>query len=510
MRARDILFMFMIAMVAGSAMSAIPQIASSDSHTLLLKADGTVWAWGSNAHGLLGDGTNVDRASPVFVGSGFTSIGAGRRSSYGIKADGSLWAWGENRNGELGDGATVDRWRPVLIGHDYSAVSAGWGSAVGIKRDGTLWTWGWNTHGSLGEGRDDAYVATTPRKIGHGFLAAHTSMAHVLAIKGDGTLWAWGLNDTGQLGTGDTENRSRPTLVGQDFTSVSAGEGFSLAIKRDGSLWSWGVNVLGTLGLGAAGTLRDTLVDPGAFLQRVRLYPQKVAGSNYVFVTNGSFHAHAITTDGTLWGWGSGSWGALGDGLSDGVGAVHMVVVPKVIGRGYWRTTSGGGNNNGFAIKFDGSVWAWGTNAGGQLGDGTTTDRLTPVDLGINVFSDRGPVATAEVLGPARDATVYGQMAPSRQDAGRQGCIFAVAVLQDGSTFVRTPNGWVVWIGGSPPSYFCGLMLAYQDHVASGIDLLAIGSVKLILGYGPGDSPESAYEEMLRRDTFFSFDLVVR
>lgn len=476
----------------------MPQIATSDSHTLALMADGSVWAWGYNRSGLLGDGSTETRLAPVFVGRDFVAVGAGRFSSYGVKSDGTLWAWGANGRGELGDGTTIDRLRPVRIGEQFAAVAAGWYSAVGLKRDGSVWTWGANVFGTLGNGRLDPHVVSTPQPIGTGFSAVHTSMSHVLALKPDGSLWVWGANHAGALGTGDFEPRAVPTAIGSGYRTVSAGEDFSLAIKQDGSLWAWGWNAYAPLGLGRSGTAKDpNATDATMFRTR----PERVAGKNYVAITNGSYHAHALTADGRLWGWGMAAWGAVGDGLadSDPDGTGRLVFEPKPIADGFWILTNGGGNNNGFGIKWDGTVWAWGANAGGQLGDGTTQDSLAPKPIGLNVFPASGMVRRIEASGPPTALDLAGEIAPNRADAGRQGCVFIAAVLPDGALHWLGTSGWVPHSPDRAAAIGCGRMVAYQGSIARSLDVTKLRGTVLYLGYGLGDTPDQCRTDMNSR-----------
>jgi len=481
----------------GSAGGAVPQLATSDDHTLVLRADGTVWGWGGNHLGYLGDGTLIPRPSPVKIGSGFVSIGAGRTYSFGIKSDGSLWGWGANDRGQLGDGTTQDRHVPTFIGTAFAAVAASWVGAVALKRDGSLWTWGNNAFGTLGNGRLDYHYVTTPQQVGHGFVAVHTSMTHVLALKADGSLWAWGPNGSGQLGIGDFEPRAVPTRIGEGFTAISAGEDFSLAIKQDGTLWSWGWNAYASLGLGIKGTAQDPSAAPGD--EFVPL-PQRVQGSGFAAVTNGSYHAHALKTDGSLWGWGMGAWGAVGDGMSEREdGTAHLVFTPKWIGDGFWKTTNGGGNNNGFAIRFDGSVWAWGTNAGGQLGDGTMVDRLVPGPIGFNVFPESGLVADVVASGDLHERSLWASFAPSQADGGKQGCIFVAAVLPGGAAYSLDRGGWRRHDRDAPRPYFCGALLGYEDLIQRAADWRGLQGTDHWVGYGVGPSPKASLADMLSR-----------
>src|SRR3989338_5468335 len=193
-------------------------------HTIAIKTDWTLWAWGFNNYGQLGDGTTTNRSSPTQIGSGtnWSSVSAGGYHTVAIKTDGTLWVWGNNGNGKLGDGTTTDRYSPVQIGRgtNWSTVSAGGYHTVAIKTDGTLWVWGNNGNGKLGDGTTtDRY---SPVQIGSGtnWSSVSTGGHHTIAIKTDGTLWAWGYNVYGGLGDGTTTDRTTPTQIGVSWTML--------------------------------------------------------------------------------------------------------------------------------------------------------------------------------------------------------------------------------------------------------------------------------------------------
>lgn len=190
----------------------VTQVVAGNTHTASLKSDGTVWAWGNNSHGQLGDGTTINKSIPVQVlGSGgvgyltgVTAIAAGYTHTVALKADGTVWAWGYNSVGELGDGTTTNRSTPVqVLGHGgvgyltgVTAIAAGYDHTLALKSDGTLWAWGNNSNGQLGDGTTTNRF--TPVQVvgagGAGYLTGVTVIAgggrHTLALKSDGTLWA--------------------------------------------------------------------------------------------------------------------------------------------------------------------------------------------------------------------------------------------------------------------------------------------------------------------------------
>jgi alpha-tubulin suppressor-like RCC1 family protein len=283
-----------------------------------------------------------------------------------------LWAWGYNVNYQLGDGTTASKSSPVLVlsgGTNWTQVKSGYTHSAAIKTDGTLWTWGYDDYGQLGVNASAITRSTPVQTVAAGttWKQVDCSWTTTTAIKTDGTLWLWGRNNYGQLGDGTTTNRSSPVqITGTTWKFVSVGQYNGAAIKTDGTLWSWGYNYYGLLG-DATTTSRSS---------PVQIYG---GGTNWKQVSVGHSNVGAIKSDGTLWMWGSQQYGVVGNGLTDGFNHVSTPV----------QTTSGGTNwkqvsagiQGAAAIKTDGTLWLWGRNNVGQLGDGTTTNRVTPVQI---------------------------------------------------------------------------------------------------------------------------------
>jgi alpha-tubulin suppressor-like RCC1 family protein len=330
----------------------------------------SVYNWGYNLFGGLGDGSTTSRLSPVAVSGGGTtwsSVSAGWYHSAGVKRDGTLWAWGYNGLGQLGDGTTTSRLSPVTVaggGTNWLMVNGGLSHTLAIKTDGTLWTWGCNGQGRLGDGTTTN--RSSPGTVAGGgttWCAASVGFNHSAGIKTDGTLWTWGGNNFGQLGDGTTTSRSSPGTVaggGNNWCMVSVQCLHTVAIKTDGTLWTWGGNNAGQLG---DGTLTS------------RSSPSTVAGAgtNWCAVNAGGNHTAAIKTDGTLWTWGFNLYGQLGDGSSTARSSPGTVAG----GGTNWKSL-GVGVQHTSAIKTDGTLWSWGCNGSGRLGDNSTTNRSSP------------------------------------------------------------------------------------------------------------------------------------
>ncbi|MBM7567833.1 InlB B-repeat-containing protein [Paenibacillus sacheonensis] len=283
----------------------VKQIASSIMSTYALKEDGTLWAWGLNENGQLGDGTLENRAAPVQVKgiSGVTAISTGLGYHVlALKNDGTVWAWGRNDNGELGDGTTTQRQLPVQVAgltNVVALVNAGYHS-LALKSDGTVWAWGRNSYGESGGGV--SADRTVPYQVAiDGVKAIAAGDHHSMAVKDDGTVWTWGRNTYGTLGDGTAVNRVSPVqAVGIDHVkSVAGGTHFSYALKDDGTVWSWGINNYGQLGDGTTST---------------RLSPVQVSGlTDVVSLGAGGYNGIAMQSGGAIWAWGYNGYGELGD-----------------------------------------------------------------------------------------------------------------------------------------------------------------------------------------------------
>jgi alpha-tubulin suppressor-like RCC1 family protein len=531
----------------------VKDVAGGESHSVALKNDGTVWTWGYNGTGELGNGTTnqFPQLTPIQVGGGFsnvTAISVGRCHSLALKADGTLWAWGRNLNGQVGNGNANSQTSPIQVLTNVVAIAAGDYHSLAIKNDGTIWAWGNNAEGQFGNFTTSTIPQTIPIQIGSlNTWSSVSAGSHSTGVMSDGSVWAWGNNTSGQLGNGLRINANLPVSVlftfatqvarpsfspegGADIFSslkikitcstsgaiihyttdgsdpsesdpviasgskkklgagitvlkarafknglavsevkaavyqlgekVSCGYSHSLAIKSDSSLWVWGNNSNGQLANSAVGN--DVLL------------PNKLSIiSGLKDAAGGYQHSVAVKNNGTVWTWGYNGEGELGDGtIIQRTSPVQVAALNSVtnVAAGYYHT---------MAIKNDGTLWSWGKNNYGQLGNNTLFNSVTPVQVsGLSGVIDVCPGEEFTVAlksdgtvwswgrgieGQLGDGTVSQKIVPVRVScgvnavaiaAGRQ---HALLLRSDGTvwawgqnTYGQVGNGIFTPSGGSP------------------------------------------------------------
>jgi alpha-tubulin suppressor-like RCC1 family protein len=399
-------------------------IAAGEQFTLALKSDGTVWSWGYNNVGQLGNGgtANQNRAAPTGL-SGVTSIAAGQLHALARKNDGTVWSWGYNLNGQLGDNTTANRTSAVQVVTasgpltGVARVAAGNVHSLALKTDGTVCAWGYNLYGAIGDNTTTHRLVATPTLGLTDVVAIDGGLYHSLALKSDGTAWSWGYNFNGQLGDGTLANRHQPVQVAglTNIRTISARGNRSMAMLSDGRIYGVGDNTYGAFGSGEVGHGSTPAAVPGleslkavsaglfsslaleddgtlwAFGQNIygQLGINSVANTNIPAVTTilsnvasfsaGSYHAAAVKTDGTAWAWGYNTSGQVGDGTTTQRNQPVQALDAAGPLTGIVSVAAGGTHTAG--LKNDGTVWTWGGNSDGQLGDGTTTKRTKAVQV---------------------------------------------------------------------------------------------------------------------------------
>lgn len=356
-------------------------LASGNAHTIVAKPDGTVWTWGSNTYGQLGDGTTTGRVTPAQVSglTNVTAVAAGAQHTLVLKSDGTVWTWGQNTFYQLADGSNTNRLSPIQVAglSNVTAIAAGMSFSVVLKSDGTVWTWGYNATGQLGDGTTTTSSSPLQVTTLSGITAIAAGYGHALAVKSDGTVWAWGNNGNGQLGDSSTTQRTSPVQVSGLTTAsaVAAGEFHSVALLSGGTLKAWGNNSYGQIGDGT-GTQRTAPVSVSTL-------------TGVTAIVSGGRHTLARKGDGTIWAWGTNN-GAIGDGgMTTRPTPVQTSTVTSI-------DLIGAGDADSLAVSSTGVVWAWGTNGNGRLGDGTTITRTAPVAIS-------GPAYDWKVATPVLD-----------------------------------------------------------------------------------------------------------
>jgi alpha-tubulin suppressor-like RCC1 family protein len=448
---------------AGGTLSGIVSVAAGQYHTVAAKSDGTVWTWGYNANGQLGDGTTTQRTSPVqaILVSGVTAVAAGASHTLVLKSDGTVWGWGYNGWGQLGDGTTTNRTSAVQVSNLSGVVkiAAGTNYSLALKSDGTVVAWGFNSNGNLGDNSTTFRSSIVSVSSLTNVVDIAAGEFHSLAVKGDGTVWAWGYNGYGELGDTTTTQRLTPVQVSQpsgfnNLTAVAAGQYYSAALKGDGTLWAWGHNDQGQLG---TGNTSDSVIPVASLPCSVQASVTVTASPYSARLTADQTHALAIKPDGSVWAWGQNDVGQLGDGTTSNrlTPVASSITAVTQISTGFQHTV---------AVKTDRTAWAWGRNSEGELGDNTTTNRLTPVRAGtltgvvevgagqyhsVAVKSD-GTVWTwgYNANGQLGDGTVISKKLPVQTillsgvisvAAGANHCL---ALKSDGTVWAWGYNGW--------------------------------------------------------------------
>ena len=351
----------------------VKAISSGGGHTCALTAAGAVRCWGYNGVGQLGDGTTTPRLTPVQVSGlagGVRAISAGANHTCALTAGGAVMCWGNNYPGLLGDGTTTNRLTPVQVlglGSGVQAISASENHTCALTAGGAVRCWGFNGNGELGDGtRTDRLTSVLVSGLGSGVQAISTGTSHSCALTTGGGVKCWGYNSSGELGDGTTVNGLtvvQASGLGSGVQAISAGDSFTCALTTGGAVRCWGFNTSGQLGDGTR-TNRQTSVQVSGL------------GSGVQAISAGASHACALIAGGAVRCWGYNAAGQLGDGT-----ATSRLTSVQVSGLHGGIQAVSAGWHHACALTTGGAARCWGSNVNGQLGDGTTTNRLIPVPV---------------------------------------------------------------------------------------------------------------------------------
>lgn len=280
-------------------LTGVVSVAAGDRHSVALRSDGTVWAWGDNGQRQLGvpSNTSPTSTSPVQVPglTGVMSIAAGAEHSLAVRSDGTVWSWGANGSGQLGTTPTEPSVQVVPGVRGVNKVVSAGTYSMALAADGSVWAWGDNSSGQTG-GTAASSVTPAPIPGLSGIRSLAAGRFHAMAVASDGSLWAWGSNGSGQLGVGDTQPRSGAVRVqGVNApVAISGGDRHSLALMPDGSSWAWGANDISQLGIG------PSTVDPSTLPVQV-LREGGGTLANGRLVVGGGNQSLVVDSDGVAW-----------------------------------------------------------------------------------------------------------------------------------------------------------------------------------------------------------------
>jgi alpha-tubulin suppressor-like RCC1 family protein len=339
----------------------------------------TLWCWGINWDGEIGNGTTNEQHYAVQVGSAtnWQSVSAGFHETCAIQSNGTLWCWGNNSNGQIGNGNTTNQLSPVHIGSatNWAQVSTGYAHTCAVRTDGTLWCWGSNANGQLGLGTtSDVSTPAQVTALGATIAEVKTGRTHTCARRTDGTTWCWGGNAYGQVGDGTNTQRTSPVALsglGTQAVQLASSDGHTCAVMNDQSIRCWGQNTSGNLASGVW-----SFDSPAQEVTSL--------GNSVTQVATFAGHACALKSDGTAWCWGSNTWGQLGNGtVTESATPVRVMTSSSAFLTSVAEIRVG--FDNACAVKTDGTLWCWGEGNYGKIGNGTDSNSQYAIQVMTNV-----------------------------------------------------------------------------------------------------------------------------
>ena len=378
---------------AGTSWNAI---AAGGTHVVAVKSDNTLWSWGVNTFGQVGNGSTIAQYIPkqVDVQNSFTSVAAGNDFSAAINTNYTLWKWGYNSSTDV---TSPHRSNALQIGSDsWSVISAGGNTAAIINTVGVLYGWGKVT--TIDGFAFNLGISPITWAIGSSFTNVNAGDSFIHALDSSYGLWAFGLNSTGQLGDNTVTTRSSAVQIGSLYSWSIVGGGIGGTPIGAGSLFLTGLNTSGQLGLSDAAN-RSSPVQLPATTQPLFNFPVRIGISRWTAISAGYSHSMAIRDDNTLWGWGLNASGQVGDT------SVISRSSPVQVGASSWIAISAGKDHTG-GVRLDNTLWTWGLNTRGQLGDNTTTNRNSPVQVGTGYWNNVS-VGNSHTTALADNNTLY-------------------------------------------------------------------------------------------------------
>ena len=429
------IYYFLNSNQANALVTKVIYISAGSYHSIAVNSNGDLYSWGWNGQGQLGNGTNTDSNVPLPVRTAGTPM-AGKKivhvstggnfykgSSLALSSEGKVYSWGANDQGQLGNGTAINSNLPVevktegtpMAGKKIIQTAIGVTHSMALDSEGKVYSWGENVNGLLGTG--DAIPTLSPVLVrtggtpmeGKKIVQISAGGAHSMALDSEGNIYAWGWGGEGQLGNGENNNSNVPILVkkegtgleGKTIKKVMAGGMFSMVLTSDGSLYSWGKNNYGQIGDGTTNNYNLAVA--------VKTEGTPMAGKTVVDFSISNEHAVALTSDGQIYAWGRNESGQLGDGTNTASTlpvAVRTVGTPFAGKKAVQVVAGGWEGAHSLALGTDGTVYSWGRNLNGQLGDQTTNDTTIVTFAKINFNSSPTPPLKAMAISEESSAEV--------------------------------------------------------------------------------------------------------
>ena len=425
------IYYFLNSNQANALVTKVIYISAGSYHSIAVNSNGDLYSWGWNGQGQLGNGTNTDSNVPLPVRTAGTPM-AGKKiiqtaigvtHSMALDSEGKVYSWGANDQGQLGNGTATNSNLPVevktegtpMAGKKIIQTAIGVTHSMALDSEGKVYSWGENVNGLLGTG--DAMPALSPVLVetwrtpmeGKKIVQISAGGAHSMALDSEGNIYAWGWGGEGQLGNGENNNSNVPILVkkegtgleGKTIKKVMAGGMFSMVLTSDGSLYSWGKNSYGQIGDGTTNNYNLAVA--------VKTEGTPMAGKTVVDFSISNEHTVALTSDGQIYAWGRNESGQLGDGTNTASTlpvAVRTVGTPFADKKAVQVVAGGWEGAHSLALGTDGTVYSWGRNLNGQLGDQTTNDTTIVTFAKINFNSSPTPPLKAMAISGESSAEV--------------------------------------------------------------------------------------------------------